>query len=107
MSLSVEVLRGAGDKPGPEIVCSYFSSELVFRQVGRVEIDKSEPGLKIVTMTLPGIRQHVRRGRIIRIIDGGHEYRGQVKSTLYQVGRDSEGRPTATCSMTLRMKEVW
>lgn len=107
MSLTIEVIRGLGDKPSPtDLSCNYFTSEEIFSQVGRVEIDKATEGLKIVTMTLPGIRQHIRRGLIIRIQDGGREYRGKVQSTLYSVGRDDDGKPFATCSMTIRMMEV-
>lgn len=106
MSLTIEVIRGLGDIPGPAIVCSYFASEAVFRQRGRVEIDKSTQGLKLVTITLPGMRRHVRPGRIIRIIDVATEYRARVTSIHYSVGRQADGKPFAVCSLGLRMLEV-
>lgn len=106
MSLSFDVVRGLGDNPGPEITCKYFADEHVFGQVGRVAIDKSAPGLKIVTITLAGLRRYIRPGRIYRILDSGREYRAKVQSILYQVGRDESGKPTATTSLTVRMMEV-
>ncbi len=106
MSLTIEVVRELGDNPGPDIVCSYFASEQTFRQAGRVAIDKATTGLKLVTITLPGMRKHVRVGRVIKIMDGGIEYRAKVKSILFNHGRQSDGTPYATCSMGLRMMEV-
>lgn len=107
MSLSVRVERGTGDIPSPnDIVCSYFASEAVFAEVGRVAIDAVARGLKIVTVTLPGMRPHVRPGQIIRIDDEGREYRAEVASIAYSVGRQSDGTPYATCSLGLRMMEV-
>jgi len=106
MSLTIEVIRGLGDRPGPELSCRYFESEEVFRQVGRVEIDKSAQGLKIVTITLPGMRRAVRPGEIIRIIDAATEHRARVRSIQYSVGRQEDGRPYAVCSLGLRSLEV-
>lgn len=106
MSLTLTVSRGLGDIPGDDIVCKYFSNEAAFRQRGRVEIDKSATGLKLVTITLPGMRPHVRPGRIVRIIDAGKEYRARVTSIQYSVGRQEDGKPYATCSIGLRMMEV-
>ena len=107
MSLTIDVIRGLGDNPDPnEKSCSFFSSELVFFQVGRVEIDKSARGMKITTITLPGMRKYVRPGLVVQIIDYGRIYRGKVINCLYSVGRDDSGKPFATCSMTLRMIEI-
>lgn len=106
MSLTVRVVRGVGGVPGSTIVCSYFASEAVFREVGRVAIDAAERGLKTVTVTLPGMRPHVRPGHIIQINDEGREYRAEVTSILYSVGRQQDGKPFATCSLGLRMMEV-
>jgi len=106
MSLSIEVWRDLGDIPGPEIVCRYFKNEAVFRQVGRVAIDQSARGLKLATITLPGMRRAVRPGQVIRIIDTATEYRARVTSIHYSVGRQADGKPFATCSMGLRMLEV-
>jgi hypothetical protein len=106
MSLTVTVIRDLGDNPGDDLTCSYFSSEQVFRQAGRVLIDQSAKGFKIVAITLMGIRKPVRVGRIIKIIDGGIEYRAKVKSIQYSHGRQADGSPYATCSMGLRMMEV-
>ena len=106
MSLTIIVARGLGDIHGPDIVCRYFGNEAVFRQRGRVEIDKATRGLKLVTVTLPGMRTHVRPGRVIRIVEPGREFRARVKSIQYSVGRQEDGRPFATCSLSLRMMEV-
>lgn len=106
MSLTITVIRGVGDNPGDDVTCSYFSSEQVFKQVGRVMIDQSAKGFKLVTVTLPGIRKPVRVGRVIKILDGGIEYRAKVKSIQYSHGRQADGAPYATCSMSLRMMEV-
>lgn len=106
MSLTIEVIRGAGDIPGPDIVCQYFASEEIFRQCGRVEIDKAAQGLKLVSVTLPGMRAYVRPGSIIRVIDTAAEYRARLKSIQYSVGRGTDGKPFAVCSMNLRMLEV-
>lgn len=106
MSLTVEVVRDSGDVNGPQMTCSYFSSASVFRQIGRVQIDKAAKGLKLVTMTLPGMRRFIRPGKIILIVDEGREYRAKVKSILFSVGRNADGVPFATCSLTLRMIEV-
>lgn len=106
MSLTVRVERDAGDVPGPDIVCSYFASESVFREVGRVAIDAAARGLKIVSVTLPGMRAHVRPGQIIQIDDEGCEYRAEVTSIAYSVGRQADGTPFATCTLGLRMLEV-
>jgi hypothetical protein len=106
MSLTIEVVRGFGDKPGPDIACSIFADQQIFRQVGRVAIDQASQGMKIVTITLPGMRPYIRTGKIIRIVDYGREYRARVNSILFSVGRDDSGKPFATCSMTLRMMEV-
>lgn len=107
MSLSVEIVRGLGDKPSPgSIVSRYFADEAVFAQIGRVAIDKSEQGLKLVSITLPGMRTHVRPGQLVQINDVSGHYRGRVKSIQFSVGRSAEGEPYAVCSMTLRLKKV-
>lgn len=106
MSLTITVVRDLGDNPGDEITCSYFSSSQVFKQIGRVYIDQSSKGFKLVTVTLMGIRPAVRVGRVVGILDGGIEYRAKVKSIQYSHGRQADGKPYATCSMTLRMIEV-
>lgn len=106
MSLTVSVFRGLGDNPGPDIVCRYFSDEAVFAQAGRVAIDRSEKGLRLVTITLSGMCAHVRPGRLVHIADVDGEYRGRVKSIQYSVGRDDSGKPFAVCSMTLRLLRV-
>jgi hypothetical protein len=106
MSLTIDVIRGLGDNPGESVTCSYFTSEHVFAQIGRVMIDASAKGFKNVTITLPGMRPPVRVGRVIRVLDGGIEYRGKVKSIQFDHGRGADGKPYATCSMGMRMMEV-
>jgi len=106
MSLTVKVIRDLGDIPGPDITCEYFAEEAIFQQRGRVEIDKSSRGLKLTSITLPGMRTHVRPGRIIHITDLEAEYRAKVKSIQFSVGIASDGVPSAVCSLGLRMLEV-
>jgi len=106
MSLTITVSRGLGDIPGETITCQYFSDEAVFTQRGRVEIDKATRGLKLVTITLPGMRPHVRPGQLVKIVEPGREFRAKVKSIAYSVGRQEDGQPYATCSLSLRMMEV-
>lgn len=106
MSVSFEVVRGLGDIPGPQVTCKYFEDEAVFGQIGRVNIDRSEKGLKLTSITLPGMRTHVRPGRIIGISDIDAEYRGKVNSIQFSVGRSADGAPYATCSMGLRLLKV-
>ena len=107
MSLTIEVIRDQGDKQSPDdIVVAYFNNEQIFKQIGRVEIDKSSTGFRIVTITLPGMRKHVRVGRVLKLVDEGIEYRGKVKSIQFDVGRNPDGTPFASCSMGLRMMEV-
>lgn len=107
MSLTITVSRGLGDVRSPDVVvCRYFGNEAVFRQRGRVEIDKSVKGLKFVTITLPGMRPHVRPGQLVRIIEADREHVARVRSIQYSVGRQEDGRPFATCSLGLRMMEV-
>jgi hypothetical protein len=107
MSLSVEVVRDLGDKPAPNaIVSRFFADELVFGQIGRVAIDKSTEGLKIVTITLPGMRTHVRPGQLLQIDDIDAHHRGRVQSIQYSVGRSAEGEPFAVCSLSLRLMRL-
>lgn len=108
MSLSFEVMRDLGDVPGPQLTCKYFSSEEVFSQIGRVNIDRSAKGLKLTSITLPGMRTHVRPGRVARIVDIDAEHRGKVNSIQYSVGwsAGTNPQPYATCSMGLRLLKV-
>lgn len=106
MSLTVEVVRGLGDIPGPEITCAYFEDEAVYGQRGRVQIDQSAKGLQLANITLPGMRTHVRPGRIIRIVDIDAEHRGKVNSIQYSVGFAPDGQPYAICSLGLRLLRV-
>ena len=106
MSLSVEVVRGPGDIPGPAVTCNLFEDEAVFTQVGRVKIDQAAQGLKISAIALPGMRTHVRPGRVIGIIDIDAEYRCKVKSIQYKLDLTVEGEPSTVCSMQLRQLKV-
>ncbi len=107
MSLTIEVIRELGDNPAPDdIVVNYFASEQVFKQIGRVEIDKASKGFRLVTITLPGMRTHVRVGQVIKLMDDGIEYRAKVKSIQFDIGRNPDGTPFGSCSMGLRMMEV-
>lgn len=106
MSLTVVVVRGQGDIPGPGLTCSLFEDEAVFTQVGRVKIDQSATGLKLVSITLPGMRTHVRPGQLISIVDIDAVYRCKVKSIQYSVGWSVDGEPDAVCSMQLRQMKV-
>lgn len=106
MSLTIEVVRGLGDIPGPAITVDYFDDEATFTQAGRVAIDKSATGLKLVSINLPGMRTHLRPGKIVRIVDIDGEYRGKQKSIQYSVGFSAEGEPYAVCSKTLRLMKV-
>lgn len=106
MSLTIEVVRGLGDVPGPAATCTLFEDEAVFTQVGRVKIDQAAKGLKLVSIALPGMRTHVRPGRLISIVDIDGEYRCKVKSIQYSLGWSAEGDPYATCSKQLRQMKV-
>lgn len=106
MSLTIDVVRGLGDNPGPDITCSHFEDEATYRQRGRVEIDKSARGLKNVSITLPGMRTHVRPGRIVAIDDIDGHHRGKVSSIQFSVGRSPDGAPFAACSLGLRLLKV-
>lgn len=106
MSLTVEVVRGLGDIPGPEITCAYFEDEAVYGQRGRVQIDQATKGLQLANINLPGMRTHVRPGHIIRMVDIDAEHRGKVTSIQYSVGMSADGEPYAVCSLGLRLLRV-
>lgn len=106
MSLTVEVVRGLGDIPGPEITCAYFEDEAIYGQRGRVRIDQSTSGLQLANINLPGMRTHVRPGRVIRIVDIDAEHRGKVNSIQYSVGMSADGQPYAVCALGLRLLRI-
>ncbi|MCB2217987.1 MAG: hypothetical protein KQH59_18145 [Desulfobulbaceae bacterium] len=103
-ALHVTVRRGPADNPGPTIVLEYFKSPTFAHQVGRVAIDRSTSGLKIVAGTIANQpRPFLRPGAIIRHQDLRQgDCRGKVADFSGQISVDRDGKPSVSIGLTFR-----
>ena len=103
MSVNLLVGRAPEDKQGANIVVAYLSSDQAARERVRVEIDKSFPGCRIVSGTVPGLRSWIKPNSIVTIIymDEG-ACKARVLSCSRTIQRDKNGKMTATMNVRLR-----
>lgn len=78
--LTVRVIRGAGDKKGPDVIDPLISSDLIAILRGQYEINESEPKSEGTLTCLP--QSGFRTGMVVSILDTlqGIEWRGKIKA---------------------------
>lgn len=86
---TVIVQRGAGDKPGPDIVDDLLSAVPMAVERGRNEIDRQCSNRRIVNLTGP-YRSWIDTGSLVEVRGRRGTYRGMVIRTALVVKRDGD-----------------
>jgi hypothetical protein len=103
--MRVEVIRGAGDRLGPEINDSLLTTEEAGRERGRVEIDRNSTPRDLVSLTLPGTRW-LAPGSLVEVQDlESATWRGQVMRCRLATSRDDQG-VTATTTIEIEREAL-
>lgn len=86
--ISVQVVRGAGDKAGTDIADSLLTTNEAARERGRVEIDSACSNRQSVTITGP-LLQYIQPGALVAVLETEVEqYNAQVTGWDLRITRD-------------------
>lgn len=96
----ITVIRGLGDRPGPDIVDALLTTDRLKVARGRAEIDASTPVVPVaVSHPLAG---WIARGTLVEVTDIEYQqYRGMVISPELVYELSSAGEFTATTNLTV------
>ena len=98
--VDIVVIRGAGDRPGDDIVDTLIVSVPVALSRGRSELDE---GALADAPVLDCALQDIRLGQLIEVDDSAlGVWRGKVTGVSHQVDSDDEGNISASTTINLR-----
>lgn len=96
----ITVIRGLGDRPGPDIVDALLTTDRLKVARGRAEIDEATPVVPVaISQPLTG---WIERGTLFEITDIEYrQYRGMVVASELVYELSADGEFTATTDMTV------
>jgi hypothetical protein len=94
--MRVEVIRGAGDKLGPEIGDSLITTEAAALERGRVEIDRNSTSRDLVSLSVP-FGRWIAPGSLVAVEDSDNQnWRGMVTKCGLSISRESDSLSAET-----------
>jgi hypothetical protein len=103
--MRVDVIRGAGDRVGPDISDSLLTTEVAAIERGRVEIERNSTPRDLVSLSLP-LGNWIAPGVLVAVEDrDGKNWRGMVIGCSLSVSRD-QGSVTAETRLEIEREAL-
>ena len=104
--MKIIVTRGAGDRPGPNIVDPLLTSEPAAIARGRREIDHSTAMRSIEQGNCP-LLPYIATGSLVHVTEARRSYRGKLTMWATTIDISEDGREfTAMTSVSIEMEVV-